>query len=117
MELFAIYDHLGEFYETPFFAHNREHAERGISDLCHFQGNHPIVLHSGDYSLCHLGSFEPNSGTFCISEQPVFLNRCSAYMPKEQGAAVGDAIPPKQQSDQELAEADADNIVTPACDV
>lgn len=117
MELFAIYDHLGEYYEAPFVAHNRVHAERGISDLARFQPDNPVILHSGDYSLCHLASYEGSTGIITPFPQPVFLNRLSAYMPKEQGAAVGDAIPLKSQSAITEDSADAVKDTQPAFDV
>lgn len=117
MDIFVIYDTVGGFYEQPFFAHNRALAERGLSDIAHIRPDHPFVLHSDDYILYHLGSLESGTVNFTLFPQPVHINRLSAYIPREQGAAVGDAIPLKQQSDLNGDTADAASNIQPVCDV
>lgn len=108
MEIFVLYDTVGGFYETPFFGVNLRSVERGISDLPFLQKTHPVCVHPNDYVLYHLGSYENNSANFELFDSPQFINNLSAYIrPAGQGAAVGDAIPLKQQSAEMIDKVDA----------
>lgn len=99
-EIYAIRDEVGGFYEQPFLAHNRTYAERMLCDYARCQPNSQVVLHSSDYSLYLLGAFNVVTGVIQSLTIPEFVNRVSAYVVSgQQGAAVGDSVPLKPQSD------------------
>lgn len=100
-EIYAIRDEVGGFYEQPFLAHNRTYAERMLCDYACMQPNSSVVLHSSDYSLYLLGAFDVVTGVIQSLTIPEFVNRVSAYVGNRQGAAVGDSVPLKPQSDPE----------------
>lgn len=112
MEIYAIRDDIGGFYEQPFHSHNRAYAERMLCDFSRLQPDHQVVLHHGDYSLYRLGHYDNLQGCIVPLPYPEFINRISAYVtPTQQGAAVGGEVAPlKPQSDPESVDA------PPVCD-
>lgn len=111
MEIFVIYDNVGGFYEVPFFAHNRQDAERSVASLARVAPDHKVCHYPDDYSLYHLGSWDYQTGYMMVKEKPEFIARLSTYIHVTQGAAVGDEIPLKSQSAKTEDAADAVDTV------
>ncbi len=59
--LFAIYDAAAKRYIEPFCADTHEVAIRGFRQACEKEG-HQFNRFPEDYSLSHVGSFDPELG-------------------------------------------------------
>lgn len=101
VEIFAIRDEIGGFFELPFTAPNTRSAERMLQDYSVLEPSSSVVLHAADYTLYRLGQYDRDTGVIVPCTYPEFVNRVSAYVGNRQGAAVGDSIPLKPQSDPE----------------
>jgi len=61
IELFAIFDSAAERYIEPFPGSTLEVAIRGFREACEKEG-HQFHKFPEDYSLFHVGSFDPELG-------------------------------------------------------
>lgn len=72
LEVFAVLDKKAAAYGTPMFVTTVGLATRGFEDACQNpQG--PLVQHAEDYSLHHIGSYDPNSGELKSLPLPKFV--------------------------------------------
>lgn len=58
---FAVYDSKAEAYLRPFFAEAKGLAVRSFQDAVNDEKS-PMCAHAADYTLFHVGSFDPVTG-------------------------------------------------------
>lgn len=80
---FTVFDSAANMYLEPFFAPTIEFAIRGFREAVNKEG-HQFNTYPEDYTLYHIGSFDP--------EQGVFL----AMDPRSLGVAITFKVPPQQ---------------------
>lgn len=76
LSIFAINDHVGGFFGTPFFFINAHLATRALADIVN-DLNTEIGRHPRDYSLFFLGTFDNEAGRMNILDIPQQV--CTAY--------------------------------------
>jgi len=81
LQAFAILDVKAAAYGLPFFLDTVGIALRSFSDVCADQRS-VISKHPQDYSMYHIGTFDPCSSQLTSLPQPVFV--CSALQMIEQ---------------------------------
>lgn len=116
VDMFAIRDEVAGFFELPFTAPNTRSAERMIQDYAVLECSAPIVVHASDYTLYRLAQYDRDTGVIVPCAYPEFINRVSAYVGSGQGAAVGDTVPLKPQSDHEIAPHEESVTASEDCD-
>lgn len=98
--VYSVYDEVSGLFGFPVLFPRDAVATRNFGDII---GSDGTVLHShpADFSLKRIGFFDEHTGEL-ISTPVVIVARGSDFVQRlnEQGAAVGDAIPLKSQSDQ-----------------
>lgn len=61
LSFFSVYDGAAHRYLDPFVAPTAEVAIRGFRSVCNKEG-HPFNEYPADYTLFHVGDFDPESG-------------------------------------------------------
>jgi len=61
IEFFSVYDAVAERYIDPFPCPNAGVALRSFEEACRKEG-HAFTKHPEDYSLWHIGQFDPELG-------------------------------------------------------
>lgn len=72
LEVFAVLDKKAAAYGTPQFVPTVGLATRGFEDACK-SAQGPLVEHPEDYSLHHIGTYDPNSGEIKSFALPKFV--------------------------------------------
>lgn len=119
LNLYSFYDVKGEFYGSPFVSRNHNTAIRMFSQAIRTQG-FACAEAPCDFHLVHIGSFsDEDAQLISVTPKTVItgVELLSLLRADEQGAAVGDSVPLKSQSDQPVSSADAVSESMPACDV
>ena len=119
LNLYSFYDIKGEFYGSPFVSRNHNTAVRLFSQAIRTQG-FACAEAPCDFHLVHIGSFsDKDAQLVSVTPKTVItgVELLSQLRVMEQGAAVGDAVPLKTQSDDPVSSADAVSESMPACDV
>lgn len=78
VNIFGIFDEKAQAYGTPFFKPHVGQALRDFGDLAR-DTQSVICKHVEDYSLYHLGEFDPISGKFVSFNEPRFIARASEF--------------------------------------
>ncbi len=61
MLVFAVFDAAAEAFLKPFFFDTKGQALRSFADACN-EEKHQFALHADDYTLFHIGFYDPNKG-------------------------------------------------------
>lgn len=70
----AVYDMTANLYGAPFSATNEQVAIRQFqAELTNVQANGPMQTHPQDFKLFALGTFDNETGTYDLYQQPLFL--------------------------------------------
>ncbi len=59
--VFAVYDAAAEAYLTPMFFNTKGQCIRTFVDACNAE-DHQFARHAADYTLFHVGFFDPEKG-------------------------------------------------------
>lgn len=78
LNIFSIFDEKAEAYSTPFFQSHVGQALRSFSDLA-LDDKASISRHPQDYSLYHIGEFDPCSSHIISYPEPRLLARASEF--------------------------------------
>lgn len=70
--LYAVYDKIGELYDTPFFARDDHFAKRRFIMLCHEKGS-MLGDFSADFELHNVGVFNTANGKLVAPEKAVII--------------------------------------------
>ncbi len=68
-QVFTIYDSKAECYMPPFFTQTKGSAIRLFSDTCNDR-EHQFYIHSEDFTLFQLGSYDDQIASFDLYETP-----------------------------------------------
>lgn len=68
-KVFSIYDSKVGSYLEPFFVKSTGEAERAIMDLVN-KPDHHFNVHSADFTLFEIGSWDEDTGTFALLNAP-----------------------------------------------
>jgi len=82
LQVFAVYDSKAEAHIQPIFCSTRAIALRNFA-LAAQQEGHDFHRFAADFTLFHLGEWEPHSGNFNIFEKPVNLGKAAEYLNAE----------------------------------
>ena len=72
LNVLSIYDSKANVYNAPFFSPTLAEGERNFTKL----SNDPqsdVSTFAEDYSLCHLGTYDTNTGEFRTNQTPVTI--------------------------------------------
>ncbi len=83
MLVFAVYDAAAEAYLTPMFFDTKGQAIRSFVDAVNAE-DHMFARHADDYTLFHLGFFDPDKGSLESLATPDSLGVALQYI--EHGA-------------------------------
>lgn len=65
LNIFSVYDSKAEAFIQPFFSQTIGTALRDFGRAAN-DAQHQFHQHAGDYTLFHLGSFDPNKADFTL---------------------------------------------------
>jgi hypothetical protein len=72
----SVKDRAADIFNRPFFVPHRNVAVRDFTDeVNRLADDNQLNKHPDDFDLYLLGTFDDNSGTFSMEEQPVVLVR------------------------------------------
>ncbi len=77
--VFAVFDAAVEAYLTPMFFETKGAAIRAFSDACNAEGHH-FAAHADDYTLFHIGFFDPREGSLTALSTPDSLGVALQYV-------------------------------------
>jgi len=80
--VFSVFDAKAEVYGTPIFFAAKGLATRAFEDQCNKQDS-PICQHPGDFTLFHIGDFDPDTGLLVPLPSPSSLGTGVEYQRSE----------------------------------
>lgn len=81
-QVFSVFDTKAQAFLPPFYATNGAVACRMMLDACS-DPKHPFNVHSGDYNLFQVASFDDDTGRFDPLDSFVNLGSLVTFLPKE----------------------------------
>lgn len=78
LQIFSIYDSATEAFINPFFSPTVASGIRAFSTVCADE-NHDFHKNAGDYTLFHLGEFDPTNGLITLLESHCNLGLALNY--------------------------------------
>ncbi len=79
--VFAVYDAAAEAFLTPLFYGTKGQAVRSFSDACNDE-DHMFRRHADDYTLFHIGSYDPSKGALLPLETPDSMGVAIQFLEK-----------------------------------
>jgi hypothetical protein len=86
-EIFTVYDSAAKLFLEPFFAETVEVAIRMFRQLVN-KPEHNFSKFAEDYTLFHVGTYDPTSGTIKALETPHSLGVAVVYINRPRLEAV-----------------------------
>lgn len=80
MSAFSIRDEKAQAFMQPFYFNYKGQASRTLEDLLKERDN-PIAKHPEDYSLYHLGYFDPHTGRLEPLNVPELICHATDFQP------------------------------------
>ncbi len=81
--VFAVFDAAAEAYLTPMFFETKGMAIRAFVDACNGE-DHAFGRHAADYTLFHIGFFDPSKGILESLSTPDSLGLALQYIERPQ---------------------------------
>ncbi len=79
--VFAVFDAAVEAFLTPMFFETKGAAIRAFSDACNGEG-HQFRAHAADYTLFHIGMYDPVKGLLTALSTPDSLGIALQFVEK-----------------------------------
>lgn len=72
LQVMAVYDQAAEVFGRPFFVTSVGIGVRSFTDeVNRAERDNPMYVHSGDFSLFHLGEFDDGFAAFVVLDRPL----------------------------------------------
>lgn len=80
-EIYTIYDAKAKIFNKPFHQHNEEVALRTARTLLDDHSS-DIAKHPSDFILYRLGTYDDDTGSFSLNDQPEVITAFNALTPE-----------------------------------
>lgn len=103
LEVYSVMDKAVKAFLPPFFVRSKGEAIRSFSDACN-DGKHQFAVHSADYLLVYLGTFDDSNGLIVGVEPQRVISATECTFVRAGGAVSngGGAQPPGDPHAEEL---------------
>ncbi len=85
MLVFAVFDAAAEAYLSPMFFNTKGECIRTFVDACNAE-DHQFARHAADYTLFHIGFYDPDKGLLTALSAPDSLGNALQYIERAPSA-------------------------------